>query len=141
MTTKTGVTVIIFSVPSADVPKPSAPEPKPEPRPEPQVEKKKAEDKVPTANITTPKPKFLMTHQEKRAHVLQERIKNKDKLPPREREAIEKQMKRDGKKEDGSVIHFYDLIEDLENEPLLGKYFKIWNLLFFPKFCISHKLK
>ena len=62
-----------------------------------------------------------MSKLEKRAAALQEKIKNRDKLTPKQQEDLSRQLKNDGKKEDGSVFHFYDLIEEHESEPLLGK--------------------
>ena len=62
-----------------------------------------------------------MSKLEKRAAALQEKIKNRDKLTPKQQEELSRQLKNDGKKEDGGVVHFYDLIEEHENEPLLGK--------------------
>ena len=62
-----------------------------------------------------------MSKMEKRAAALQKKIENRDKLTPQQQEELNRQLKNDGKKEDGSVVHFYDLIEEHESEPLLGK--------------------
>ena len=71
--------------------------------------------------MAQPRPEFQMSKLEKRAASLQNKIKNRHKLTPQQQEELSRQLKNDGKKEDGSVVHFYDLIEEHESEPLLGK--------------------
>ena len=57
---------------------------------------------------------------ERRAEDLQKRLANFDKLTPHQQDMLEKQLKRDGKKADGTVVHFSDLIAG-RDEPIIGK--------------------